>query len=1192
MKKVFFFALIFISSTALGVQPVWLPSQLAVKSDTHASNGASSQSSLSIDGRYMAFQSCSSNLVIEDQERCDVYWRDNVTGKIELITKSLLSAFKGESWNSTPYISSSGRFVVFKSTAADIVGLEGNGVSHIYLWDALTKNLEQVSVASDGLEGDLNSSNPSVSDDGRFVVFESESNLLDVVSPDTNDSADIFIRDRVNNTTVRIKSSFGQELNGNSRSPHISRDGRYVVFETSATNSIGSLKDENESVSDIILHEIETGRNTLISVDSDGNQKSEGSYVPRVNQDGTFVAFRSNSSFDSTGYSGVFIRDMERGTTSIVSSPDQSSGYASFEVNGRLAISNDGRRVAFALHDYNGNFSSENNFTYTYNVYLKDLDTGSLYLVSDPIDKSVTRYEPANNPAISGDGKFIAFESFDNSFDPLDRNYVSDIFLYSIEEKAYKNSSVPATYGSQADVNSASLSDSGNLAVIKTSNKYIWKESSSKFDNIFLINRLNGKMKQLRMGIRGSALNAEVNNRFQISADAKSLVFSTKASNLNSYDRNTNEDVFLYDFSTEEVTLISKGIDGNSANGDSFNPSVSSSGRYIAFESKATNLVANTPNLAFETNKIYLYDRGEQKQRLITESGSHPIIASNGRYVIYRNILDDDRNISVYSIEDETKVSLPVLDSNSKKIEGVPIAFSDNGNRVLLDTSTGGLGYDGTYIIYDISLNQLFELDLENNGHTKTPYGAANMSSNGKFVVYTYSSGADIGVAVRSIEDGYTSIINEDTDQNYNSYNGLLPPQINNSGSVVLYGSRNNDTNEVSDTTIQAYFATTDADSDGLPNYWELQYGLDPFSENSTDSDSDGDGLTDYQEFALGTSPVNPDSDGDGYTDDIDQFPLDRSEWEDTDGDGIGNNADEPIRADVDGDRRADLVWRRRSNVVGWNFLWSMSGSDIKQSKPINVVQGEQWGLSLGDFDGDGKSDLFWRDEVNSLGMNFVYLMDGTSIKQKTRIQNVSSDTKLLLADDLDGDGKDDVLWHDESDDNLMVWYMNGVQVEAQKGDALGASVIEGSGQFHSNNKTSVVTRTGWQLSLLTLNDEGTQFDEQSLDAVASDDWKLAGTGDLDGDGTDDLIWRNTRDGRTSVYYVEEGKLRDSALITTVDVSWELAKVEDFDGDGKVDFLWRNTSQGGRNIIHLMDGISRKTAAVVKTVGGEWFMAN
>ncbi|WP_434265832.1 hypothetical protein [Alteromonas macleodii] len=195
MKKVILFTLIFISSTAFGVTQSWLPSQLTIKSDTHASNGASSQSSLSNDGRYMAFQSCASNLVIEDQARCDVYWRDNITGQIELITKSLLSDFKGESWNSAPYISSNGRFVVFNSTAADIVGLEGNGVSHIYLWDALTNKIELVSVASDGLEGDLNSSNSSVSDDGRFVVFESESILLDVVSPDTNDSADIFIRE-------------------------------------------------------------------------------------------------------------------------------------------------------------------------------------------------------------------------------------------------------------------------------------------------------------------------------------------------------------------------------------------------------------------------------------------------------------------------------------------------------------------------------------------------------------------------------------------------------------------------------------------------------------------------------------------------------------------------------------------------------------------------------------------------------------------------------------------------------------------------------------------------------------------------------------------------------------------------------------------------------------------------------------
>ena len=86
-----------------------------------------------------------------------------------------------------------------------------------------------------------------------------------------------------------------------------------------------------------------------------------------------------------------------------------------------------------------------------------------------------------------------------------------------------------------------------------------------------------------------------------------------------------------------------------------------------------------------------------------------------------------------------------------------------------------------------------------------------------------------------------------------------------------------------------------------------------------------------------------------------------------------------PVRADVDG--RADTVWRNASNVRGWNFLWTMNGEEVLLSRPINVVQGEDWQLNLGDF--DGETDLFWRNPDLLGGYNRVFLMDGFNITSR-----------------------------------------------------------------------------------------------------------------------------------------------------------------------------------------------------------------
>ena len=371
-----------------------------------------------------------------------------------------------------------------------------------------------------------------------------------------------------------------------------------------------------------------------------------------------------------------------------------------------------------------------------------------------------------------------------------------------------------------------------------------------------------------------------------------------------------------------------------------------------------------------------------------------------------------------------------------------------------------------------------------------------------------------------------------------------------------------------------------------------MQYGLDPYTAQDPDIDTDSDGLTDYEEYYLGTSPIDTDTDGDGYDDATDAFPTDSTEWRDTDGDGIGDNSELPVRADVNGDGRADLVWRNASNTRGWNFLWAMDGVEVGSSTPINVVQGANWQLSLGDFNGDGKSDLFWRDPAQFGGMNYLFTMNGVTIVENNRLPNVSPNFVLLQSGDVNGDGNDDVIWHNTDSNTLAFWLMNGNARQYHLSRSLAGISFEGVDNFNADAVKEMVVREGSQIKLWAYDSTTRTMTETDTGGVAPSDWILAGTGDLDGDGTADLIWRNTVDGRNSVYFMKDGVVDSTQVLADVSVDWDLAKVEDFNGDGKVDFLWRNETQGGRQIIHLMDGTTRTAVGVIKTVGGNWFMAN
>ena len=141
----------------------------------------------------------------------------------------------GNGWSSDPGISADGRFVVFASSANNLVSGDTNDVADIFVYDRIDERIERISVSSNGDQGNGAASEPSISADGRFVVFASEATKL--ISRDNNAAIDIFAYDRLTNKVELVSvNNRGEQSNQNSSSPSISGDGRYIAFASLATN--------------------------------------------------------------------------------------------------------------------------------------------------------------------------------------------------------------------------------------------------------------------------------------------------------------------------------------------------------------------------------------------------------------------------------------------------------------------------------------------------------------------------------------------------------------------------------------------------------------------------------------------------------------------------------------------------------------------------------------------------------------------------------------------------------------------------------------------------------------------------------------------------------------------------------------------------------------------------------------------
>ncbi|MCB8951867.1 MAG: PD40 domain-containing protein [Ardenticatenales bacterium] len=335
-------------------------SRVSVASDGAQANGISQLPAISADGRYVAFVSAASNLVIGDTNWFDVFVHDRQTGQTTLVSVAS-DGTQANDLSTATAISGDGRYVAFESKASNLVPNDTNGWDDIFVHDRQTGQTVRVSVASDGTQANGNSEKPAISADGRYVAFQSwATNLVD---NDNNGIGDVFVHDRLTGETTRVSvASDGTEANSLVYAPAISGNGQLVAFNTDASNLVDN--DTNNKV-DVYVHDRQTGQTSRISVTSDGAEGDDHSHEPALSFDGRYVAFQSNATNlidnDTNGVYDVFVHDRQTGQTIRVSLT-----YGGTEANGDSVLSSisaDGRYVAFTSFasnlvrgDFNGYF--------------------------------------------------------------------------------------------------------------------------------------------------------------------------------------------------------------------------------------------------------------------------------------------------------------------------------------------------------------------------------------------------------------------------------------------------------------------------------------------------------------------------------------------------------------------------------------------------------------------------------------------------------------------------------------------------------------------------------------------------------------------------------------------------------------------------------------------------------------------
>jgi len=418
----------------------------------------------------------------------------------------------------------------------------------------------RASVDSQGAPSDNDSEFPVLSRDGRFVAFSSSATNL--VASDGNHVFDVFVHDLATGATVRVSvSSSGTESNRNCGSPSITGDGRLVVFHTDASNLVAG---DTNGARDVFVHDRDpdgngvfdegNGTTERVSVTAGGAQANSGSFMPTITVDGRFVAFASAASNlvsnDLNGYTDVFVKDRTTGTVTCVSV--DGNGDTRHGVSNDPEISDDGNAVAFASESP---FLVANDNNATEDVFLRDLVAGVTTRVS--VDSAgVEGNGVSRHPALSPDGLIVAFDSFASNLVPGDQNRNVDVFVHEMATATTTRASVDAagqeTWGfSRAPCVTA---DGSLVGFTSDSSTYVLGDLLGHHD-VFVKDRTTGIVTIVSGGC--GTFGDDDSGSVVLSGDGAVASFETRATDFVSGDSGYFQDIYVRDRSRPDPIAAS-----------------------------------------------------------------------------------------------------------------------------------------------------------------------------------------------------------------------------------------------------------------------------------------------------------------------------------------------------------------------------------------------------------------------------------------------------------------------------------------------------------------------------------------------------------------------------------------------------------------------------------------------------------